>query len=740
FCSEDVLDRELQLICKAIGFDKGRKSHLTGKLLPVLNDDNRRNLFTCRNNNICMAYKAPLTGIYRFLTPCSNNVVIECTHSNSSALQLIPKVCSEIQERTTILFSGSYNYGADICHPDSCPLKYRDAHSSQLSGNLENSCQENSKTQSLNWLQLWEERCAATINYCNSCHLPYEEALDLVTDNEQQGETLLISRQSYSDRHQHNSIKPILINRLSPGNRPRIFHPKSHALKADVCAVNHILNERLLVGLYSTNNGRDSQLLWISLESENTKYHIKELSLDGRNLLLLTNNSIFAQDTNSTIIKQYSLNKTVNERNDNVRFNIDYSDYQEINLPQETDNILAASLKNDQLHLAITSIHGKTYLALTDGRNADDVYVMSYNISDKSWNCITEPVDGVTAKNIHDYSMVIDDDNQIQFLARESISIPKSGGCISLPIKIPAASKSFRSIRSLEDEQQLNNDTNSQQTLDNGQSSDNKIFAMLAAVPVGFVLGLFGGYILDCIRNRDHKSPDSSNEEEYKHSDNYHWNNSLKQKDPIDSHYYDKCKQTQDYRKNSNNTYYLVRGEEGQYAEYTVMPDKGGQGYVISKNKKQPSQCSSEQYYLVNNLTKEQENKKYFTLADTKGLLTSNSGTKQIRCTADTNKLPGHSISAAYDEITNDRYNQENTASYYTIDDKENRPVRLQVVDIHDVSQSSKVSSESTKSSAKQHNEVVYDIINAPGDDYSDTEETDHNKAYKNKRSIETTV
>ncbi|MCY4178177.1 MAG: hypothetical protein OXD32_06745 [Endozoicomonadaceae bacterium] len=66
--------------------------------------------------------------------------------------------------------------------------------------------------------------------------------------------------------------------------------------------------------------------------------------------------------------------------------------------------------------------------------------------------------------------------------------------------------------------------------------------------------------------------------------------------------------------------------------------------------------------------------------------------------------------------------------------------MRLKVVDLYDVSHPPKVSSESTKLSAQQENKIIYDVINEPGDGYSDTEETDHNKTYNSKIFQETTV
>ncbi|MCY4330090.1 MAG: scavenger receptor cysteine-rich domain-containing protein, partial [Endozoicomonadaceae bacterium] len=438
FCPEGVSSEAIKVICKGFGFDGGRRFYLPAKPLPsVINAQNEEVIgmdLSCGNNNMLQDCAVTL-GFSADCRQPSGNLILFCTNTNTSQIQLIPKDCPHTPVTTT-LFSGSYNLVTD-CNTKRCPLKQWDDYSTEVSANIYNLCKSTQQQNTKNpddWLKIWNSRCAAVKGHCDSCHLPYEQILGLITDNNQPGEILLISRQTYPDNTESlNGQGLILLNRLS-GNRPQVLRSAKETLAADACPVNHIMTEQQLLGLYSGGNNTNSQLLWLSPEPSNNVYYAKTLSESGKPLLI-TDSSVFIQDTNSSIIRQYPLDKTV--VNDAVMFNINNRVYKNIIPPERINNILAAVLKNNQLHLATTLIHDKTHLALTNGQGAHDAYLISYNISENSWSCITEPVNSINAKNIHNYNMVVDDDSQVQFLIRELTSIPESGGCISLSGRMP---------------------------------------------------------------------------------------------------------------------------------------------------------------------------------------------------------------------------------------------------------------------------------------------------------------
>ena len=664
----------IQDACRHLGFDTGRKFYLSGKpLSPVINEDDEEVIgisLVCTNRYFCITVMA---------TTCrqsSENLIVSCTNTSTSEIQPAPKYCPQTPVTTTF-FSGSYNW-TTYCNTNYCPLKQWDDYSTEVSANIYNLCtstQQQNTQNSDGWLKIWNSRCAAATGHCNSCHLPYEQLLGLITDNNQPEKIFLISRQTYPDNAESlNAQGLVLLNRLLSENPPQILHSVKEMLAADACPVNHIMAEQQLLGLYSGGNNTNTQLLWLSPEPGSDVYYAKTLSVNGKPLLI-TNSSVFIQDTNSSIIRQYPLEKTV--ANNTVMFNINNRFYKNIVPPERINNILAAVLKNDQLHLATTLIHDKTHLVLTNGQGTHDAYLISYNISENSWSCITEPVNSINAKNIHNYNMVVDDDNQVQFLIRELTSIPESGGCISLPGRMPLKLMGLP-IESLENSTQSNDKNNT-------SSSGNEVFAMLAVIPVVFVSSFLAGRTCRFFKDKRYlnNSDNQKNKENlssvpFRFGSHYTKGSAEIPALPL----LRRSTRVNRVNKDADTIYHLVPSTTGKYF---FKKDVGSGGYVICKSAELPSQYSGGQYSLVANLTRQQkDDDEYITIENPDKLLTlgPDGGVICYESVGDP-KHPGQ-LTVGADNVNNN-YDQDNFASHYKFSDQHKmKPSKVTVVDVYD--------------------------------------------------------
>ncbi|MCY4178623.1 MAG: scavenger receptor cysteine-rich domain-containing protein, partial [Endozoicomonadaceae bacterium] len=427
FCDENVDSQLVEIICNKFGFDSGRKFYSTADpLLPIAGfdgEDGRGRRLLCANNNITNC-----TTTEGFFEECSRpymNSVLWCTNLEDSRnnISLVENICPEMQT-TTILVSGSYNLISN-CKDNYCPVRLWDADRTTVSDDFYKLCngtQQLHTIRSEDWLAMWNHRCSAKTDNCDSCHLPGEQTLRIVADNHQPNGVLLISHQTYSDNTEPlNTQELILINRPYSAEAPQILRSVDQNLITGARPVNYIITEQQLMGLYSINN-TNTQLFWSSLEHSNGVYHTQTLPVNGKPLLL-TDNSIFVQERNSSTIKQYALSRTTN--NNVVMFNIDDSVYEDITLPETISDVFAATLKNDQLSLAATLTHDKVYSAATDENSVKQIYLVHYDIIKKTWSYTTEAAHNVTSDNIYDHSLFIDDNSQIRFLSNKYVSIPK---------------------------------------------------------------------------------------------------------------------------------------------------------------------------------------------------------------------------------------------------------------------------------------------------------------------------
>ncbi len=430
FCPENIADSDVDVICNQFGFDSGNKSYLTAITLPPTygfdSENGTGTRFQCDGPDIA---NCTLHG--GFLEQCSQpfkNVVLHCTHINSSLYDapIIPKPCRRLQPDTTI-FSGTYNIKTDKCTVVDCPVKLWDVNDVKLADNLYRYCngeQSLDTTTQEDWLTAWNARCGHSSDHCN-CHLHHEEPLGFVAKDPQYSEAFLVSRQTYPHNESINDQGLVLVRKLFSNEAPQALRSANEALVTGTVPVNHVITEQHLLGVYPTENDTSIQLFWSSLESNNSNYHAQTYDISGKPLLL-TQESVFVKNTNDLTISQYQLNQTTN--NNIKMFNLNNLPSDNINLPEDTTDVFAATLKNDWL-----------YLATTNSNSTDQIYVIRYNIADSSWDSEREPVPDLTANNIKDYNIAINNYNQVQFLSRGQIpsthpvliSTPRLGGCAS---------------------------------------------------------------------------------------------------------------------------------------------------------------------------------------------------------------------------------------------------------------------------------------------------------------------
>ncbi|MCY4328575.1 MAG: scavenger receptor cysteine-rich domain-containing protein [Endozoicomonadaceae bacterium] len=427
FCPENVDDNTVQLICQKFGFNTGIKSYLTAKPLDKLNITDSQtgvwNRFNCTTSNSCT-----LTG--GFSDACSNpseNVVLMCNHSSPpvSEISRVAKNCSQLPA-TTALFSGSYSTDS-ACKHVNCPVKLWDINGVKASDTLRQQCEHTRQvdtTNSTDWLTVWNVRCENISDHC-SCHLPHEQLLGFVAADTQYNEILSVSRQTYPHNESVNTQGLVLVRKLFSNEMPQALHPVNEELATGVLPIGHVIAEEHLLGMYPAENSTSVQLFWSSLENNNSAYHAETYNINGKPLVL-TEDSVFIKDMNSQVITRHPINSITN--NDTIKFTLNDSPSDNIYLPESVADTFTGTLKD-----------GWLYLTATDNHDDGQIYVISYNLNENSWNPKRELVEGLNSKNIENYHMVINKYNQMQFLSHGQIgsirpvlvSIPEFGGCVS---------------------------------------------------------------------------------------------------------------------------------------------------------------------------------------------------------------------------------------------------------------------------------------------------------------------
>ncbi len=434
---ENVLNNAATVACKKLGFNHGRLSHLTTNsivqfqtFLLVISGlrerriDKKEFILDCRSTTdsleSCLrrrdAMDRPMT-----------NAVLLCTKNAEKNIQISPKINLKpcfISNQTNTIFSGSYDV-ADDCMTVQCPVMLWDINSVKLSDNIVSRChtQQLDTTTREHWVTMWNTRCKNSPDHC-SCHLPHEKLLGFIAEDPQHDEAYLISRQTYPNNRAANAKGLVLVSKLFSNEMPRLLNPVNEVLETGQLPVNHLIKERYLVSVYPTSNNGNVQLFAASLEHGNNKYQTQKYALSGK-ALLLTPDTIFIKDRYSTDIRSYRFNLIVN---DGVTSDVVLSRSKYIVLPENTTDAFTATLKNDWFHVAATN-----------NNDIGQIYVISYNVAENSWDPDWRRVDGLTSNHITNYNMVINNCNQIQFLSHDqimstnpvSVSIPEFGGCVS---------------------------------------------------------------------------------------------------------------------------------------------------------------------------------------------------------------------------------------------------------------------------------------------------------------------
>ncbi len=448
YCPENIDDNAVLILCNRLGFDSGSKSYLTAKPLPPVenfssdNDGGRGLSIQCTNT--CILTRG-------LLSKCSQpftNVVISCKHNNSSIDSMDnippePKNCFpyqiQIPTTTTTLFSGSYH--TESCKFSSCPVKFWNINGVELSDTIRQQCGSKQRLDTTNredWLSTWNMRCKSSSDLCN-CHLPDEQLLGLVAEDIKYNEVLLVSRQTHPGNETANAQGLILVSKLFSNDIPQVLTPADGQLTTGILPINHVITEGHLIAIYPSEDNTSVNLFWSSLENSNNNYYTLSYDINGKPLVL-TQDSVFIKDMNSPSITRHQINSTGDHtKNENIRFNLNQLSSDSILLPKSIEDAFTGTVKDGWLHLTAT-----------DDQNNGQIYVISYNLNEKSWNPDWEPVEGINSSNITKYSLFINNCNQKHFLSHGQIIathpvlilIPKSGGCVSFSkVKEEAAPK-----------------------------------------------------------------------------------------------------------------------------------------------------------------------------------------------------------------------------------------------------------------------------------------------------------
>ena len=435
FCAPNVNNSSIETICKELGFAKGWKSHLTAKPAARIPDgplnfgwgrsmecDYFRN-----DTSNCVANNSSGGGFFGRCSQPLSNVVVRCTHNQTylNDISFVPKFCPRIPVTNTFLFSGSYSVASN-CEIASCPIKVWSTDSVKLFGTLPEKCNNVQQVDIANkedWLMIWNIRCKNSPDGC-SCHLPNERLLGFVANDTQHNEAYLVSRQIHAYNEAANTEGFVLVGKLFSNKIPQVLNPVNEVLEPGQLPVNHIIKERHLVGVYPTSNNENVQLFATSLEHGSNTYQAQTHALGGK-VLFLTPDTIFIKDKHNQKIISYQLNLIIKN---SIEFDLVRLPSKQILLPENTVDTFAATLKNDWFHVAATNDNGM-----------DQIYVISYNVAENSWDPDWRQVDGLTSSNIANHNMVINDCNQIQFLSYDqimstnpvSVSMPEFGGCVS---------------------------------------------------------------------------------------------------------------------------------------------------------------------------------------------------------------------------------------------------------------------------------------------------------------------
>ncbi|MCY4178348.1 MAG: hypothetical protein OXD32_07660, partial [Endozoicomonadaceae bacterium] len=134
-------------------------------------------------------------------------------------------------------------------------------------------------------------------------------------------------------------------------------------------------------------------------------YRAQSFPVEGE-ALLMTNSSVLINNQNNATLDLYKL--TMPTSNDSLTLSLDAKPYEVIALPSDSENIIAAAIKDDLIYIGVTS-----------NTDAQQVDVIRYNTTTKVWDYNLQQV---RVKNTDmNYQMYVDDKEHIHFLRNKDV-------------------------------------------------------------------------------------------------------------------------------------------------------------------------------------------------------------------------------------------------------------------------------------------------------------------------------
>ncbi len=257
------------------------------------------------------------------------------------------------------------------------------------------------------------------IKYCDSknpdntprskffCYLPNEQILGVAANN-QVTQAWLTSRRTYPFNPEANTKGVIRITNLR--HPPylgsfEIFNACDEDL-VTALPVNQVVTKQYLLGLYPGREKGQSVQLFSSIPDQGQLgYRAQSFPVEGE-ALLMTNSSVLINNQNNATLDLYKL--TMPTSNDSLTLSLDAKPYEVIALPSDSENIIAAAIKDDLIYIGVTS-----------NTDAQQVDVIRYNTTTKVWDYNLQQV---RVKNTDmNYQMYVDDKEHIHFLRNKDV-------------------------------------------------------------------------------------------------------------------------------------------------------------------------------------------------------------------------------------------------------------------------------------------------------------------------------